>query len=88
MSTIWKHPLGIVDSQTIHIPSDSKILCVRVQNEQPCVWFRCEPQYPKCHRKLIIRGTGHEDIPDAGYIGSFMLHNGALVFHVFDGGES
>lgn len=83
--TIWKYPLETTDAQDIAMPSDAKILCVQVQGDTPCLWALVSPDLSPVNRRILTFGTGH-DIPlDSGhYIGSYQLHGGALVFHVFE----
>lgn len=85
-STIWKATLEVMNEQIIKVPKGAKFLCVMQQHGLACLWFRCDPDSEPEPRKIIMRGTGHEDVPVEGYLGSFMLHGGLLVFHVFDGG--
>lgn len=86
METIWKFPIKVTDVQSIPIPEQAKILTVQVQNGQPCVWVQLDPGHAKTGRTIRIAGTGHP-LPDAEsllYIGTFQLHGGGLVFHVFE----
>jgi hypothetical protein len=84
---IWKFPLQMQDVQKIDMPQIEKILCVQVQNNQPCLWALCYPGTAKQKRKITIYGTGH--YMSEGYrdhIGTFQISGGQLVFHVFDEG--
>lgn len=82
---VWKFPLEVTDSQCIQMPTDAEILCVQMQAGQPCLWAQVDPQAEKGPRYIWIVGTGHE-LPDfvMRYIGTFQMHQGALVFHVFE----
>lgn len=43
------------------------------------------PDYPTPPRRFYICGTGHKLHPKAGkHLSTFQLHDGALVFHVFE----
>lgn len=47
------------------------------------------PDHPTPNRRFYICGTGHKLHPKAGkHLGTFQLHDGALVFHVFEGKSS
>lgn len=59
------------------------------QPEFGSLWALVETVEPKVRRTLVAVGTG---LPVDGvvahpYIGTVVLHNGALVLHVFDLGE-
>jgi hypothetical protein len=84
--TIWKYLLKMTEFQTIDMPMDAKILSVQVQNEHPCVWAMVEPEQPKRPRNFVIQGTGLPIEIDAhlDFIGTFQLHGGSLVFHLFE----
>lgn len=84
MKRIFKYPLQTIDAQTVHLPRGAMSLCVQVQ-AGPCVWALVDDTQPTEPRIVRVIGTGHP-IPDAdklGYVGTYQLHGGALVFHVF-----
>jgi len=86
--TIWKFPLRVTDSQLVLMPEGAKILCVQVQDATPCLWAKIDPNLAPTPRKIETRGTGHDVGPQCDhYIGTYQLHGGALVFHVFDDSE-
>jgi hypothetical protein len=82
MSTVWKAILVNDDTQ-IDVPVGSEFLYAREQDEEICVWYRCDPKQPKERRFLKVRGTGWNDATGK-YLGSAHLSNGLLVFHVFE----
>ncbi len=84
MKAIWKFPL---ESRMLQMPRGAQILTVQVQNEVTCVWAICDKEASQVTRRLVVVGTGWEIEPKGTYIGSFQLHGGVLVFHVFDEGE-
>lgn len=84
MATIWKFPIPIQDEFTIAMPKGAELLHVEVQHGQPCVWARVDPDLGHEDRALKLRGTGHPVDPECRHVGSFLLHEGALVFHLFD----
>lgn len=84
--TIWKFALALVDVQEIQIPKRARVLCVQLQHGAPCLWAHVDPDNMTEVRRFRIVGTGHpapEDV--SGYIGTFQIHGGALIFHVFEG---
>lgn len=85
--TIWKAILPWEDAPVIEVPMGADMLCAREQNEEICVWFRCDPEMAKTKRTLIVCGTGHPTAPQpdaARYLGTASLRGGKLMFHVFE----
>lgn len=80
---VWKTVLLARDEQEISVSPDAEFLFVHEQNGDICLWYRCTPDLVKVPRKIGIKGTGHSGAHGI-YIGSAILHGGALVFHVFD----
>ena len=89
MVTIYKYPLVVDDVQLVETHRDATVLCVQVQHGGPVVWLRVNTERPRCRRTFRVVGTGHpaNDIVVMPYVGTFQLQGGALVFHLFDGGE-
>ncbi len=88
MITVYKYPLKLEDSQVVELPYAANVLCVQAQYDLPYIWalVDTETRGPINYRTFRIHGTGHE-IKDANslvYIDTFQLHDGALVFHVFE----
>lgn len=49
------------------------------------MWAEVDPSLPQVLRRFSVYGTGHRMPDDSGrYIGSIMLQNGDLVFHVYE----
>lgn len=85
MHTIWKFEIEVIDAQIIEMPQGAIILCVQTQEGRPVLWARVNPDNPKVGRKIITHGTGHLVQETTGdHIGTYQLHDGALVFHVFE----
>jgi hypothetical protein len=82
---VWKVALKAVDVQEIEVPEDAELLTAREQNEQLCVWFKCDPTKRASKRRIVIVGTGHPAPEGARYVGTGFLMGGQLVFHVFEG---
>ena len=88
MRTIFKYKLALIDEQCIEIPREHEILSVQVQGGEVCMWVIVDNASRTEKRTFYIHGTGH----DIGhkpmvFIGTVQLANGALVFHVFKGGN-
>ena len=83
---IWKFKLDITDRQIVNMPRVSNPLTVQMQGHACCLWALCDETAPKMPRLIAIHGTGNP-MPDewpGEYVGTFQIHGGALVFHVFD----
>jgi hypothetical protein len=84
VSTIWKFELAVVDEQAISMPRGAVVLDVQAQRNTPCVWVQVEPDEPLVERTFYTHGTGHTVDAKAGrHLGTYQLHGGGLIFHVF-----
>lgn len=98
MQVIWKFKLRPApDVNEFELPRGAQVLTVQVQRGEPHMWVLCDPSptAPKTLRRFVVVGTGHEfELPNFelsngpvmfnGYVGTFQLEGGALVFHVFE----
>jgi hypothetical protein len=83
---VWKFgPLVLTTEQTVKLPRDAEMLTVDIQDDTMFLWALCEPENALVPRTILIYGTGHFVGEIVRYINSFQLHDGALVFHVFEG---
>ena len=84
--TIYKYELEVTDEQIVLLPKEAKILCVQEQHGGPKLWALLNPEEPLEPRLIRTCGTGHliKDIKRLHYLGTYQLHNGTLVFHVFE----
>ncbi len=88
--SIWKFPVPVRDEFTVSMPTGARLLSVQVQGDiGPQLWALCSPDAELVTRKLAVRGTGHgcDNLNDSAFVGTFQLHGGGLVFHLFDRGE-
>lgn len=86
MITIHKQVLKIIDQQKITIPHSFVFLHVAAQEDDLCIWYKCNTEHENIPVNIDIYGTGHELKPDeysSDYIGSAVMPNG-LVWHVFE----
>lgn len=85
MRQVWKYVLEVTDEQLIEMPQGAQILSVAVQNGSPMLWALVNPVAPFEDRIVRTIGTGHpvEDVLGR-FLGTYQLHGGALVFHVFE----
>jgi hypothetical protein len=83
MFVIWKWTL--TPDCKIEMPKGAKILTVQVQHNEPQLWAMVCTKMERETRHFKIFGTGHniDTFPDK-YIGTFQIHDGTLVFHVFE----
>ena len=86
MKNIHKYRLDICDVQLIEIPYGGKILDVQIQHNNLQLWALVNPSLSLQKRQIVIYGTGHNVLNDEhlNYISTFQIHNGKLVFHVFE----
>ena len=85
---IYKLPLE-EPSETFAIPVGSKILCVRTQRGLPTLWVLTTPHGEGASAmerrtfRTVLTGE-HFDPEGLEYIGTFQLHGGSFVGHVFE----
>jgi len=84
---IWKYEV-LPDIKSIEMPHGSKILHLNVQNGIPCIWALVDPTNFSIKRNFYIVGTGHpidrQNNENLLYLGTFLLNNDSLVFHLFE----
>jgi hypothetical protein len=82
MKKIWKFRLH--PTQPVMVPIGATILSVGNQSDDIYMWALVDPDAVQEPVRPVIVGTGHEVPADAGpFIGTVILHDGALVLHVF-----
>ena len=89
MKRVFKYAVPVAGYYTIaKMPHNAEILTVQMQRGEPFVWAMVDDEdAPKYQRIFRWLGTGHP-ADDAGkYVGTIQLDGGALIFHLFDGGE-
>jgi hypothetical protein len=88
MATIYKYPVPVEDAPVIRMPRDARILTLQVQHGIPCLWALIPNlDAPTVERRFRLFGTGHEWRGDGSglvYVGTYQMHGGALVFHLFE----
>ena len=87
MDSIYKYELDVDDEQLLVLPAKAAILTVQVVDEVPYVYAVVDLDTEETEERHILTfGTGHhiEDNLKAHYIGTYQLHGGKLVFHVFE----
>jgi hypothetical protein len=89
--TIFKYPFFIADTVEITLPRGARIMHIA---QQPLaagdlqLWAHIDKRAPMAQRVLKVYGTGHPMPAQPGpFLGTVFVHGGALVFHIYDGGE-
>ena len=81
---VYKYPIPIEANFTIKMPAGAEILHVDTQDNKGFIWARVDPEPCSEFRYFHLRGTGHPIDGSSTHLGSFQLHDGALVFHLFE----
>lgn len=86
MKTIWKYELDATKAeQSFAMKQGTQILDVQVQDGIPCMWALVDPMSRTEYRTFHLYSTGAPTKDEPGqYIGTFQLHGGSLVSHVFE----
>jgi len=85
MKRIFKYILHTSVQSSFQMPADAKVLCVQMQYDCPCIWAMVDDSAPTVERTFTVYGTGHPMSEDPGqYVGTFQMHGGELIFHVFE----
>jgi len=82
---IWKYTLAVTDRQSLSMPDGAHVLSVQVQGGMPQLWALVDEKAPQSLRHFDLYGTGNP-VPSCPkkFIGTFQLHGGGLVFHLFE----
>lgn len=84
MRTVYKYSLSpALSNMPIEMPKGARVLYVAVQDGEPHVWAEVDTDASVERVSFVVYGTGHEITGWAEYVGSFMLHGGRFVFHVW-----
>lgn len=82
---IWKQQLRVVSDQIVRLPRGSTILHGDQQDDEPCIWFQCDPEQAKEDHKIRLCGTDMDVPPNSKYLGTALCNGGTLVWHVWEG---
>ena len=82
---VYKYKLQITKViQEVVLPLGAQILCIKMQNDELCMWALVDPDQTYNEVvKIRCADTGHEITEDVEYIDTVMLLDGELVFHFF-----
>ncbi len=81
---VFKYQLKVQDHQKVSIPRGMKPLKVAAQHGVICLWAEVYDDNPVIDYDIWIHGTGHE-VMGHTHLGSVMLSDDILVFHVYWG---
>ena len=86
MKVVWKYEFEIEDEIEIKMPVGAKILKVTTQNGNPVLYALTDDDFYRVEsRQFRLLGTGHKiNVYPGEYIGTFMIRNERLVFHLFE----
>lgn len=81
----WKYPFAVQEILHIKMPLNAQILHLDVQRDIPAIWALVDSDLELETRKFYLYGTGHR-VPDRPqkYVGSFLMYDGQIVFHLFE----
>jgi hypothetical protein len=84
--TIYKYPVPVQDEPAVWLPQGARVLTVQTQREIPYIWALVDPKAYTTLRVFRLAGTGQpiSETDDLRYIGTFQLHDGQFVFHLFE----
>lgn len=87
MRKIFKYTLRFDEYIELELPIGAKILHFGIQYDAPRIWALVDPTAKKEIRKFRFTGTGHpitETDPELNFIGTVLMRNGTLVWHLFE----
>ena len=92
MKEIWKYIASPSSAAPVSMPRGAQILSAAAQADCVCLWALVDPEAERVGRRINVYGTGwpidgDPDIFIGIFVGTVSLAGGALVWHVFDGGE-
>lgn len=84
MTRVFKYLVPIGDDVRVTMPAGGKVLHVALQNAQPTIWALVSDDALDEQRTFHWRGTGHDCDGLGSHLGTVLMYDGALVFHLFD----
>lgn len=84
MKVVHKYPFDVLDLIKIKMPEGARVLTVQTQRGVPCIWAIVDTEQPTKTHYFRVFGTGHADISDQLYIGTFQLFDGEFIGHLFE----
>lgn len=84
---IYKYNIEIDDTFELLLPKGAKILSIQVQRNKQKIWALVDTDNKLEKRKFVMYGTGYtikENTNNLNHIGTFQMHMGELILHVFE----
>lgn len=81
---ILKYTLTTKPEQTLRMPEGATILHTAVQRGAPCIWARAQTGAQLKPRRFALTVTGKDYDQGGRYVGTFLLHEGDFVAHLFE----
>ena len=84
---VFKYKMEIQEYMYLSLPKGAQILSVQEQFQRVCIWALVDPDAILEMRCFRLAGTGHEIAEPQErlrFIGTFQMHGGVLVFHLFE----
>jgi hypothetical protein len=82
--SVWKFAIPDAGEFELEMPSLARVIHVDVRHGRPCLWALVEPGHVRTMRTFYLRGTGHAVEAGLVHLGSFVLHDGDFVGHLFE----
>jgi hypothetical protein len=82
--TVWKFTAPVQDQFAISMPIGAKLLSADIQEGIVCIWALVDPEEGLETRNFRLAGTGHPIAEHVHFLETMVLHDGALVFHLFE----
>jgi len=86
MLTVYKYQIPPEDHLIIDMPKGARILHVGSQYNVIMLWALVDPSQPKVTSRFRLAETGRpiDDADCGNFVGTAIICDGALVFHLFD----
>lgn len=89
MKVIHKFPIPLKGAtSSVEMPRGAKLLHFDAQGDELFLWALVDPESATRYRTFFIVGTGHtlpeQNIHISEHVGSCLMRNGALVWHLFE----
>lgn len=84
---VYKYSVPLTDYFSLKLPKGAKVLTVQTQRGEPKIWALVNPENPTETRRFHLAETGHpitEFEEELSYIGTFQLHGGDFIGHIFE----
>jgi hypothetical protein len=80
---IWKFPLVLNEGrpQNVDLPPGALPVHVDVQDDQPTIWIRLNPDLPRVRHSFAVVGTGRSFDPRYLFVGT-CIDRAGFVWHV------